>query len=1009
MARVFISYSHQDEAWKERIVSHLKVLAGDGLEAWDDRRIAAGDDWQPEIEQAIAQCDVALLLISRHFLTSRFILGNEVPSLLQRRQEQGVRVIPVILSPCQWTGVGWLKHIQARPKDGKALSGMTEHKADEALSLLTGEIHQRSQRLSLDHPPGATVPPEAIDLTHLPEGAPHFLGREQELQQLDDAWANPGRTAIVTIIAAGGVGKTALTKRWLDGLRAQHWLGARRVYGWSFYSQGTSDDRQASEDHFLAETLKAFRVDIAPNAAAADRGRALGEAIVQSRTLLILDGVEPLQYPPGPLEGRLRAPGLEALLVHLATAGQPGLCLLSSRERLTDLAEYERSDQHAHGPVLRLDLGNLSDRDGARLLFQQGANRAGAAALTEEDEELQQASREVSGHALTLSLLGGYLALAFEGDIRRRHEIHYEEADRETKNGHAFKVMRAYEIWLEQNQAPRELAALRLLAFYDRPASPESLAALRAAPAIAGLTEALQDLTDAQWRTTLKRLQGLGLALLPSPSGGGAGGEGAFAAATTPLDAHPLIREYLAHRLQHTQPEAWREGHRRLYDFLKTSVEDKPDSLAGLQPLYQAVAHGCKAGLWQAACVEVYRDRILRGDEFYSIRNLGAIGADLGAVACFFPQPWRQPAPVLSEAHQAWLLNAAAFSLRALGRLGEALEPMRVSGEMDEQREDWKNAAASYSNLSQLQLTLGRVTAAVVDARTAVAHADRGGDVFLRMVNRTTLADALHQQQGEVAALPLFVEAEAFQQEDQPEYPLLYSLRGFQYCDALLAGAERAAWGEMLGRSRLAGDAGGGGEKSFAGKPAPTGASGDDGQAGAGETAAAEGGMLGFVPQPKLQDCAAVAERAGQTLQWAEMNKASLLGIALDHLTLARAALYAALLQAAAPTPAQAHAEQAVAGLRAAGVHDMLARGLLTRAWLAHCLGDDTAARADLAEVERIARRGNMRLHLADLHLTRARLFHDPDALAQARRLFEECGYNRRLPELEDAEARLPS
>jgi hypothetical protein len=65
-------------------------------------------------------------------------------------------------------------------------------------------------------------------------------------------------------------------------------------------------------------------------------------------------------------------------------------------------------------------------------------------------------------------------------------------------------------------------------------------------------------------------------------------------------------------------------------------------------------------------------------------------------------------------------------------------------------------------------------------------------------------------------------------------------------------------------------------------------------------------------------------------------------------------------------------------------------------------------AQTDLDEAERIARRGEMRLHLADVHLHRARLFADPAALAQARELIEQCGYGRRNGELEDAEAALP-
>jgi hypothetical protein len=108
------------------------------------------------------------------------------------------------------------------------------------------------------------------------------------------------------------------------------------------------------------------------------------------------------------------------------------------------------------------------------------------------------------------------------------------------------------------------------------------------------------------------------------------------------LDAHPLVREYLAAALKETNPAAFREGHRHLYERLKASVPHHPEGLAGLQPLYQAVAHGCLAGLYEEARAEVYRDRILRGtghDGFYSTRKLGAFGADLGPSPASFPSP----------------------------------------------------------------------------------------------------------------------------------------------------------------------------------------------------------------------------------------------------------------------------------------------------------------------------------------------------------------------------------
>ncbi|MCP4689976.1 MAG: toll/interleukin-1 receptor domain-containing protein, partial [Desulfobacterales bacterium] len=83
--KIFISYSHKDEDWKDRVKSHLAVLQEQGiLEIWDDRRIPPGEEWLPEIEEALDACDVAIFLISTGFLTSRFILDKEVPYLLKR-------------------------------------------------------------------------------------------------------------------------------------------------------------------------------------------------------------------------------------------------------------------------------------------------------------------------------------------------------------------------------------------------------------------------------------------------------------------------------------------------------------------------------------------------------------------------------------------------------------------------------------------------------------------------------------------------------------------------------------------------------------------------------------------------------------------------------------------------------------------------------------------------------------------------------------------------------------
>jgi tetratricopeptide (TPR) repeat protein len=123
---------------------------------------------------------------------------------------------------------------------------------------------------------------------------------------------------------------------------------------------------------------------------------------------------------------------------------------------------------------------------------------------------------------------------------------------------------------------------------------------------------------------------------------------------------------------------------------------------------------------------------------------------------------------------------------------------MQAGAEARVKLEDWENTAISYGNLSELHLTLGNISAAVAAARQSVDFADRSGGGFERMARRTTLAAALHQSGDANEALRLFAEAERLQAERQPEYPILYSLWGYRYCDLLLDQGQAA---EVLRRA----------------------------------------------------------------------------------------------------------------------------------------------------------------------------------------------------------------
>jgi len=120
---VFISYSHRDRKYLDRLRVHLRPLERQGIvELWDDTRIVAGSKWRDEIESAIQRCKVALLLVSADFLASPFIADNELPPLLAAAASDGTHIIPVVISPCRFTKTIPLNQFQAVNNPERSLS-----------------------------------------------------------------------------------------------------------------------------------------------------------------------------------------------------------------------------------------------------------------------------------------------------------------------------------------------------------------------------------------------------------------------------------------------------------------------------------------------------------------------------------------------------------------------------------------------------------------------------------------------------------------------------------------------------------------------------------------------------------------------------------------------------------------------------------------------------------------------------------------------------------------------
>lgn len=956
--KVFISYSHDSAEHKQQVLALSDKLRNDGVDCFIDQYVNGWppEGWQRWMEKQIENADFVLIVCTPQYL--RRFKGED------REGGRGVNFEGVIISQTlydQFQQNG--KFIPVLPDDGQIdnvplmlKSGSTYYfgkQYEELYRVLTAQPSAEARPLGCVKPlqlQNSSLKNASVGRIHsdrLPTVSGEFFGREAELKLLNDALVN-GTTNIIQFIAPGGTGKTKMLRYWLDQVQPE------KLIAWSFYSQGASEEKQPSATLFYSRVFELLD----PSKTITDfanqpeqMGEYLADLLRQHNCLLILDGFEPLQHSSPVVRGELKDRTLRALLKSLA-AKHSSLCIITTRIAIRELSG------HSQPAVISHDLQNLDEQDGVKLLKSLHVKGSDAALL--------KAVNEYGCHALALHLLGNALTIYLDGDILKRDtldELFGEEAYTDVER-HAFKVMQAYKTWLKDTP---ELQLLYLLSLFDHPIEAEVLEVLWKAQ-LPGLTDKIP---LKAWKVAIRDLREKHR-LLSIHEG-----------RDELLDCHPLIREYFGKQLEQNQPKVWQQAHKKLYEYYKGLPQKLyPDTLDEMRPLFHAITHGCAAGLHQRVVTEVYYSRIARKDEAYNVKRLGAFADELAVISCFFTEVWGKPSSKLKDLWQIRIVGGAGYCLLALGRLREALAPVEAGIEMALRQKNMKEAAIGASSLSEIQLTLGEVGQAVKSGSLCRNFADQSSDMFRRMGARIVQADALHHAGNIDIALIIFEEAEQLQYEYQTNYPRLYSIQGFRYCDLLLT----------MGRAEE------------------------------------------------------VLERAEYTLELAKQHKLSLLAIALDQLSLGRAYLHQAFSEAKASGSftnngtcnslseveqrATDWLEQAVASLRAAGLQDDLPRGLLTRAVLHRFTLNFDRARHDLQEVLEIASGGCMRLHLTDYHLEMARLLiaeltmvSTPagenvasnnstksdlvNHISTAAKLITETGYHRRDSELADLQAEL--
>lgn len=147
--RLFISYSHRDEEWKDSLLRHLRVLQRRGaLEIWDSSEIEPGSEWSKSIRDELFKCDIAILLVSPDALASDFIAEREIPALIRRNREGDLVVLPLHVRRSLWTEVPGLAELQFLNPASRPLAELSERERDEQLAEIAQRLGRLVQELS---------------------------------------------------------------------------------------------------------------------------------------------------------------------------------------------------------------------------------------------------------------------------------------------------------------------------------------------------------------------------------------------------------------------------------------------------------------------------------------------------------------------------------------------------------------------------------------------------------------------------------------------------------------------------------------------------------------------------------------------------------------------------------------------------------------------------------------------------------------------------------------------
>jgi hypothetical protein len=365
---IFISYAHLDEPEKPRDgeVQWLSFVTGflkpaekrGGIAVWTDRLMPGGAEWNVDIERKLDQCDVFVLLVSRHSMASDYIIDKEIATIQQREAHgEDVHFYPLLLTPTPGIGLEIVRHKNLRPRDAKPFSSYPpddrlQHMSDAADEILkiAGEIAARKSAAIPQSAPASPPPSEPIIPSRLPPN-PRMIGREDRLEELVNAILQEDRPIVVP--GALGMGKTTLALAAAHDPRVVARFGRDRRF---FVNLEPAPNAEG--------ILSRLAIDLGLPAtgAAHELETKIAAACAAEPTLVILDNLEtPWRNDIDATEALLgRLAAIERLKLVITVRGEPpgiGARTLRNVEQLQDadaraLFLRHAGDQFAADPAL---------------------------------------------------------------------------------------------------------------------------------------------------------------------------------------------------------------------------------------------------------------------------------------------------------------------------------------------------------------------------------------------------------------------------------------------------------------------------------------------------------------------------------------------------------------------------------------------------------------------------------------------------------------------------------